>query len=139
MKRMLLFGSLALLSVLTLLSCVDENLSHDMTIVNNSSREIGSVSLWYTGVKSPLPNFTIAVSVPVGDTKLVRLTLDSSTNYYMMQTNDVTLGSYIRWSQSAITEYVLLSKGGSSTCTITGSSGGCFAGENHVNPISYSW
>ena len=141
MKRILLLGLPAALFVLVLLSCpTQEDLSHRMTIVNNSSIEVQEVDLWYTGVKMAAPDSTLVVSVPAGNTKIVELTMDASSNYYRMQISNNTLARYIYWYQTAPdSKNVLLSKGGSSTCTITQDQLTCFAGENHVNPASHSW
>jgi len=139
MKRPLLLVLLALLTVFTLLSC-QENLAYNMIVVNNSSRAVETIDLWYTGIKMAAPNFSVTASVPAGSTKTVQITLDSETAYYRMQISDITTIKHVTWYENAaLGEYVLLRKGGSSICTITDDQATCTAGENLVVPLEYSW
>jgi hypothetical protein len=140
-RRATLFTLVALLSLLGVVSCPNnEDLSHALTIVNNSSREIEKVGLGYTGIKAPAADLEVAVTVPVGETKTVDLTLDSSSEYYVLFVWNDTDSKRILWDGTAGgDEYVLLSKGGSSTCTVTDAQLSTFAGENDVNPYSYNW
>lgn len=131
---------LVLAAAAFLVSCpARDDLSHRMTIVNNSSQEVAQVGLGYTGVKSPLLDLVLDVSVPAGARKTVDLILDPSTDYYVLQLDDPALAKRIIWDESASTAYVRLSGGGSSTCTVADSAAACFAGENAVNPYSFSW
>jgi hypothetical protein len=70
----------------------------------------------------------------------VELTLDPGTNFYIMQIRDATSSKDIMWYVSGVDgEYVRLTKGGSSTCTITDNQLTCTAGENLAVPIEYNW
>jgi len=131
---------LLLLSAFLVLSCAEEDLSYELRIVNNSSLDIGRVGLGYTGIKAPVPDFEISVTVLSGETKTVELTLDSSSNYYTLFIWNDTDTKRIIWDGGALGhEYVLLSKGGSSTCTVENVDSTTVAGENNVTPYSYDW
>jgi hypothetical protein len=138
-RRTVPFALLVLLSVFVVLSCT-EDLSYELSVVNNSSRAIETVGITYTGIKAPLPDFGVDVVIPPGQTKTVELTLASSSNYYILSVWNDTDAKRIIWDgQAAGYEYVLLSKGGSSTCTVEDLELDTFAGENNVNPYSYDW
>ena len=138
MKRIVLFSLLALLSFFALQSC-KENMAYVLIVQNQSSVGIEQIGLWYTGVKGPPPDFTVAVSIPALSMQSVVLTLDPGTNYYNMIIRDATSLKYLTWYVGVGGERVLLSKDGSSTCTITDDPATCTAGENLAHPFEYNW
>jgi hypothetical protein len=141
MKGAVPFVPVGLLLVFVLLSCPSgPNLSHESTIVNNSSRAIERVGLAYTRIKAAQPDFDIGMTVNAGQTKTVELTLDSSSEFYILFIWNDTDGKSIVWDGGAVGyEYVLLSKNGSSTCTVTDAQVTTFAGQNDVIPCSHDW
>ncbi len=144
MKRAVLCALLTLLPVFVVMSCAnEEDLSHVLEVVNASTIGVASIGLGYSGVKSRAtmpPDIEIAASVPAGQTKTVELTLDSASNFYRLFIYNDTKTRIIVWTEGVPDgEHVLLSKGGSSTCTLTEDQATCFAGENVVKPFIHNW
>ena len=88
MRHILFYSILTLFTIFGFLSCgsqgTDDDLTYSLTIVNNSSRDIESVGLTYTGIKSRAPSvdYEKTILIPTGNTETVDLVLDPSTNYY---------------------------------------------------------
>jgi uncharacterized MAPEG superfamily protein len=144
MRRAALSVLLACLAVLLILSCSNEvGLSHELRIVNNSSRDVERVGLGYTGIKSRAfapPDFQTAISVPAGQTRTVELTLEPSTAYSILFIYNDTASKSIIWAGGTVGyDYVLLSQGGASTCTVDDLPASCLAGENSVTPYVHIW
>jgi len=138
------FALLVLLAGLVVLSCGDGvDLSYELQIVNDSSYDVERVGLGYTGIRSRAfmpPEFQIAASVPAGQMKTVELTLEPTTAYYILFICDDTLTKDIIWAESTGGyEYVLLTHGGSSTCTVEDLQTSCVAGEKAATPYVYHW
>jgi len=143
MRRAIPRAVLVLLPLFLVLSCAGGGVdrSHDLTIINNSSRSIERVGITYTGIsRAPLPDFDIAVAVPSGGTNTVELILDPSSDYYTLFIWNDTDSKRIIWDGlNPAYEYVLLSKGGTSICTVEDSAPVTIAGENNVTPYSFDW